>query len=320
MEEIGNIHVVHNQYALEKAGRKRLRLHKGRYAELRDSQYGSRVSPEDAFIHTSKRPEYTAEQMADRYRPGDVFALFVGDGGFHDAINGIHRISAYPHLKEARFLLIDRGFASDGAKQLNPMRALRRPSTILDRNQTIDFAPLKWHMRYDSGQEDEYLANIYGTIGVSALVAHAISEEPNRVWAGDSWFKKAWITRNTASRAPMTAVEDPLTGRDKEVYDIGFANGSRMSGFSGAFPVELEEPAFFQYEVDNPDYLLAGVRLAMGRTPGSTMAGPYPLYLPHGGYVQLDGEAMRVPPALATISRHEETYTVFASRPQGETA
>ncbi|MDB5181445.1 MAG: hypothetical protein JWP13_208 [Candidatus Saccharibacteria bacterium] len=314
MEQIGNIHVVQNQYSLEHAGKKRQRVHRQRYTELRESQYGSRVSSESRIIATSKHPEETIEKIAKRYSPGDVIALLMGDGGLHDFTNGIARYATDPALKAARLLVLDGGFANDGARQLHSKHALKRPSTILDRNLTIDFAPLRWEFGPDQGI-DVRLANLYGSLGASARVAQAISEEGNRQWAGDNWFKKAWITRTTAREIPCMPITLSAKGPCHEMYDIGFANGSHMSGFGGAFPVSLEEDRSYQYETVNPRYILAGMRLALGNTPGTFRSAPCTLGLPRGGAVQLDGEAWLLPEDTSvTVSQHDEKFTVFASR------
>lgn len=313
METIGNIHVVQNRYSLDKAGEKRQRLHRQRYAELRDSRYGSRVSREDRFILTCPRPEDTIKQIDKRFKEGDVLALFTGDGGFHDVVNGIHLFASQPGLKKARLLVLDGGFANDGALQLNSRRALSRPSTILDRGKTIDFSPQAWRFDTDAGSEVR-LANLYGTIGRSALVAAAVSKARNRAEAGDSWLKKFLITRQAAQEAAPFKLETPGREGPHETYDFGMANGSRMAGFGGAFPVRLEESDSYHFELNSPGYLVSGVKLAAGMIKGERVSAPYTLRLPYGGAVQLDGEAAVFADETAiTISRSREEFTVFSS-------
>lgn len=292
-EAIGNIHVVQNQFALVRAGSKRARKHQARYKELAESKYKSRLTPEDRIIPTSKNPGETIRLVEKRFQDGDVVAIFGGDGALNDFVEDRARYGS-KELRAARLLVLDLGYACDGAYQFNRKRTLRRPSQILDRAATLEFRPMEWSYSDENGVHNR-LANLYGTIGASATAAIQISEETNRAWAGDSFFKKFRIARAAGKAA--TPISVSINGQNPEqLYDMGIANGSRMAGFAAAFPHPINEPTLSMYKITDTGYLKAGVRMAFGLTEGEDISKPCHLYLPNGADIEFDGEGSHLAP------------------------
>ncbi len=254
-----------------------------------------------------------------------LLGVAAGDGTVGliiEALTATGRLELPTAARQAPVLPLWGGNANDLAYMLNGTPG--RLAAVLGKADIIPIYPLRCAVTTPAGVTSCYSAACYIAFGVSGRMAHTLNGKTYRKnAAGKGTARKIIHELRSVTRTFRRAKRFGYTvnGREHRVYELLFANGSRMAKVD-RLPISLVEPYFYTDHLKHSSFVgvirklfaIARSRHAKSERRAARLHTKWTFTLHNQVWAQFDGEPRHIPAgSTIVIERHSRPFHAVAS-------
>jgi diacylglycerol kinase family enzyme len=260
-------------------------------------------------------------KLAPRLTGKTLLAIASGDGTVGlivETLTATGKNSLPKAASQAPILPLWGGNANDLAYMLNGISLGKRLAAVFKKADVVPIYPIMCTISAD-GSASNHIAACYVAFGVSGRMAHTLNKRSYRSQSG--WknlglkvFRELSYVTQTFRLA--TKFSYSQSGKQHHVYELLFANGSRMAKVD-RLPISLAEPYFYADQLEHSTLgavMRKLLNISRGKRRERRLHKRLHLTIHNEVWVQFDGEPELVPAGSeVSISLHDRPFYALAS-------